>query len=189
MSKERTGEWTPAADFVAGTFNCAVGHASKPMRLLFNMAGIDGNITVGFRQIERLCDRDTVYRYEALYIAFHFARERAGSPFGERRQWIEELNRLFPDNPQYLYDLALAWRDAGEGGRALAHLEPVLAKMAAQPEIWSALMRAKLFWVAGSSALAAGERARARELAAACRKQGARPVEDDLEALEEALGG
>lgn len=187
MLEQRRGEWTPAADFVAGTFNSAVGHASTPLRLLFNMAGIDGDITTGYHQIERLYTGDTVYKYEALYIAFHFAREREGSPFGDRRGWAEALYREFPWNPQYLFDVGLAWRDARQCDRALRAYQPVLDKMRVEPDIWSGLMRGKLYWAGALCAIDTGDLTLGRRLTNLCRQQGSEYLEPDIEALEEAL--
>jgi hypothetical protein len=184
MLEERKGPRTPMVDFASGAFDSAVGHASTPLQILFRMAGISGDITAGYDAVMRLIGGGTVYAYEALYMAHHFARERDDSPFGKQSTWALRLLGEFPQNPQYLLDVAAAYRKQGRAPEATLILNPIFDALRNDPERWSPLMRAKLYWIGAYCAWDAGDKAAARALAALCRAQKApdwQPMLEDLE--------
>ncbi len=187
LGKRVGGEPSPIVDFVAGGFNSAVGHSSLPMRILFGMAGITGDINVGYKAVLRLTEGTTVFKYDAMYMGFHFGRESEDSPFGKPSKWAKRMFDAFPWNPQYIFDVSISWQKEGKCKQSFGVLNPVMARIAKEPTIWSPIMRSKIFWLASVCSLDLRDNAAAQKWAKRARKEGSTQWDPMLDDLDDAV--
>lgn len=189
MLEKRRAHRTPTVDFVSGAFDAAVGHSSAPVRLLFRMAGITGDLQAGYKAIMRLVNGNSIYKYDAMYMAHHFAREPGDSPFGDHATWAHQLYKAFPSNPQFIFDIGDAWRTSGKCTSTLQVLTKPLEQIQADPTKWTNVIRAKLYWLAGRCAMDLGHRDQARQYAKKSRAEKFEMWHPILEKLEEDIEG
>lgn len=179
------GEPSPITEFVAGGFNSVVGHSSWPMRILLGMAGISGDIHIGYQAVTSLTEGTTVFKYDAMYMAFHFSRESDESPFGKPSKWAKRMYDAFPWNPQYIYDASISWKKEGKCRQSFGILNPVLARIAEEPALWAPIMRAKIFWLAAVCSLDIGDNRAARKWAKRARREGSTAWDPKLDDLDD----
>ncbi|MCA9549298.1 MAG: hypothetical protein KC933_04635 [Myxococcales bacterium] len=177
---------TPTFLYAEAVQNLALAGADWPVQLVLRMAGLRADGARGARALKVLLAKDSAYGLEVRYLARTFAV----SPDADTRgplAYSAELHRRFPANPQLAFDHAVDLLEAKKPAEAAAALAEPLARLTAQPDTWSARIRAKLYWAAGRAALDEGKRHEAERLAERAAREAPPDVRDRVRSLKEAL--
>lgn len=181
---------TPTSDYVHGVLNGALAAPGWAARAILTMAGLSSDLSIAAEDMGKLMRGESVYKWDAAFVAHHFAEEVPDGPFKPAATYTGLLLQQFPANPQWALDHAFEHHHAKKYADANAALAPIIARLDAKPDLWSARIRAKLFWLAGRIALDAGDRPAAKKLLARATAQGWRDegYGERIDELSEALG-
>lgn len=180
---------TPTLDYSIGVLNAALASPGWAARALLSVAGLDSDKEVGAAALNKLSDGNSLYKWDAIYVAHHFAREVEGAGFRAPSAYSQPLLERFPTNPQFVFDVAAdLWREK-KYSESLKVAERAAAQIDAAPSKWSAKIRAKIYWIAGRSALDRGDRAEAKRRAELAKAQNFEELEDQIDDLFDDLEG
>lgn len=154
---------TPSRMYARGISDLAVAQAPWALRVLVKMAGMRGEPERGRRLLESLGTGTSVYRADALAVLYHFARKRDRPSAQEIDSYGARLARHYAQNPQFVFDHALDQFRAGRCADSLAILQPMRARLHADPVLWSPRTRKKVYWLTGRCALDTGNRSLAKQ--------------------------
>jgi len=186
-TRRKDAEKTATFAFVKGGLDLAVSSASWPMRTVLTLVGLGGDGDRGKKAFDSLWANETVYKYDALYSARHFAGEVEDGPLGKPSQYSQRLFGEFSGNHQFIFDVADDWRREGRCKEGLEHLAPTMKALDETPKTYSGPMRARLFWIIGRCAKDVGDIDLAKAYAKRARDEGYPAVEERLSQLESEL--
>lgn len=175
---------TATYEFVRGGLGLAVSSASWPLRTVLRVVGLGGDGDEGKKAFEKLWASETVYKYDSMYSARHFATERPDGPLGKPSQYSKRLYERFTGNHQFVFDYADDLRRDERCKDALEHLAPTAAALDATPQVYSSGIRARVYWLIGRCARTLEDLPRAKAYAKRARAENYPPVEERLSDLE-----
>jgi hypothetical protein len=183
------GSPTPTLDYVIGALHSGLASPGWAARTFLSIAGLGADKKLGAEAINKLADGSSIYKWDAMYIGHHFSLEIDDAGFRAPSSYSRPCLERFPMNPQFIFDLASdLWREKKYAeARKIAAV--AVAKIDADPTIWSPKIRAKIYWIAGRTALDAGDRGEAKRRAELARAQQFRELEDKIDDLFDDLSG
>lgn len=184
--RKDSGE-TPTQQYVSGIVNSAVSNSGFPMRVVLGLAGVSGDEEKGRAHLRAVAQGNSVYRYDAMYVLHHFARENRGGDNGQPVDYSRPLFDRFPSNPQFTYDLAVDLYEAKRCPDSLQILTDARKKLDADPQSWSSTVRAKLYYITGQCSAEVGDKVTAKRYAELAKAQGFEELEDPIDELIERL--
>lgn len=174
---------TPTLDYVDGVLNAALASPGWAARTFLSLAGLGADKKLGAKALNHLADGNSLYRWDAMYVAHHFSVEVEDAGFRTPSSYSRPLVERFPQNPQFVFDLAKdLWREKkfAESQKIAA---PAVTKLDGSPALWSSKIRAKLYWISGRSALDGGNRTDAKKHAQLARAQNFEQLADQIDDL------
>jgi len=178
-----TADPTPALDYTQGVLNAAMSSPGWAARALLSVVGVGSDPAIAAKHLHRLIDGTSVYKWDASYIAQFFGAEIGGDQFRATAKYVGPLGEKFPANPLFAYERALVLIKEKKAKDAVAVLEPLVAKIDADPAIWGAPARARVLWAAGRAACDSGDKAGAKKRAIACKAEKVKELDDRLDDL------
>lgn len=116
----------PDAQIGRGMFYYMVGSIPSEVRWLTNIAGIRGDVDMGFRELEKAAESENAVRYDAMMMLMYLHEKE-----GELEQAVEYAKRLtdrFSENVIFLYKCGDLHEKIGNTDRAVEHYKRVIAE-------------------------------------------------------------
>lgn len=189
LDKRPSAPQTPTADYVVGVLNAALASPGWAGRALLSVVGLGSNKERGAQAINKLADGSSIYKVDAMYIGHHFSIEVEDAGFRKPIAYSKPLLARFPNNPQFLFDVAMDLQREKRYADALKVARQAASRIDAQPDMWSAKIRAKIYWITGRSAFDTGDRAEAKRRAELARAQNFEELEDNIDDLFDDIEG
>ncbi len=113
------------ANLVVGTYLYVVGALPRSFRLLIGIVGISGSKEKGMAMLQVAAERGVLTSVDARTEMVLFLRR--GNRYAEAQAIAEGLAKQYPRDYLFQLELANLKKDAGEGPKAIAQYEAVLA--------------------------------------------------------------
>lgn len=94
----------PDAQIGRGMFYYMVGSIPGEVRWLTNLAGIRGDIEMGFRELEKAADSDNAVRYDAMMMLMYLHEKE--EEISKAVEYAERLSDRYSENVIFLYKAA-----------------------------------------------------------------------------------
>ena len=114
----------PDAQIGRGMFYYMVGSIPSEVRWLTNIAGIRGDIEMGFRELEKASESESAVRYDAKMMLMYL-HEKEGNT-GKAVEYAEHLTDRFPENVIFLYKTAELHRQLGNTDLAVENYQQII---------------------------------------------------------------
>lgn len=180
---------TPTRRYARGMVDLGVSQSTWALRVLLKMAGLGGDESRGRRLLEALAEGDTVYRGDALFILHHFARQGSTPSRADTERYGLKLVEAFGQNPQFLFDRAVDQYETGRCEGALGTLAPLRSRLHEEPQLWSARVRKKVYWLTGRCALETGDKPLAQESLGLASREQYGGYAEEVKRLQQDLNG
>lgn len=174
---------TPTIVFVEGTLNGALASTGWAARAALSVVGLGSDGETAAKALHSLGDGDSIYKWDALYMARHFAEGVGEEHFRKPSTYSRTLLDRFPENPQLAYELARDLYSEKRVAEARKAVAQTITRLDANPGSWSPRMRAKLLWIAGRTALETGDKPEAQRRGQLAAAQKAEEMKDEIEDL------
>lgn len=116
----------PDAQIGRGMFYYMVGSVPSEVKWLTNIAGIRGDIEMGFRELEKAAKSDNPVRYDAMMMLMYLHEKE--SNYAEAIVYAEQLARRFPDNVIFLFKCGELHEELNETDKAIDFYKQVVQK-------------------------------------------------------------
>lgn len=115
----------PDAQIGRGMFYYMVGSIPSEVKWLTNLAGIRGDVEMGFSELEKAAESDNAVRYDAMMMLMYLhEKEKENSKAVE---YAERLTDRFPDNVIFLYKSADLHDKLGNVEQAVENYRKVIS--------------------------------------------------------------
>ncbi|MFO0727338.1 MAG: hypothetical protein U1E65_26405 [Myxococcota bacterium] len=179
---------TPAFEYTRGVMNAALASPGWAARAVLSIAGLSIDPAVGAQHLHTLVDGDTVYRFDAAYVAHYFGEELGEKYFRKPSVYTKLVAEAFPTNPQFVYERSLDLLKAKDAKPALLLLRPIGERIDQTPGIWSAPIRAKVLYALARAEAVAGDKQKAKARAEGAKAEHFADLADKISDLLEELG-
>lgn len=116
----------PDAQIGRGMFYYMVGSIPSEVRWLTNIAGIRGDVDMGFRELEKAAESENAVRYDAMMMLMYL-HEKEGH-LEEALEYAERLTDRFSENVIFLYKCGELYEKLGNTDRAAENYRRVIAE-------------------------------------------------------------
>jgi hypothetical protein len=116
----------PDAQIGRGMFYYMVGSIPSEVRWLTNLAGIRGDVDMGFRELEKAAESDNAVRYDAMMMLMYLHEKEDQAK--EAVVYSEQLTRRFPDNVIFHYKNAELHEKLGNTEKAVESYKTVISE-------------------------------------------------------------
>lgn len=115
----------PDAQIGRGMFYYMVGSIPGEVKWLTNIAGIRGDVEMGFQELEKAAESDNAVRYDAMMMLMYLHEKE--NEIGEAVRYAERLTDRFPDNVIFLYKTAELHDKLGNTEKAIDKYKLVIS--------------------------------------------------------------
>lgn len=116
----------PDAQIGRGMFYYMVGSIPGEVRWLTNIAGIRGDVDMGFRELEKAAESENAVRYDAMMMLMYL-HEKEGD-LEQAAEYAKRLTDRFSENVIFLYKCGDLHEKIGNTERAVEHYKRVIAE-------------------------------------------------------------
>lgn len=116
----------PDAQIGRGMFYYMVGSIPGEVRWLTNLAGIRGDVEMGFRELEKAAESDNTVRYDAMMMLMYLHEKE--EEFGKAVEYAECLTDRFSENVIFLYKTAELHEKLGNTEKAAENYRQVISE-------------------------------------------------------------
>lgn len=116
----------PDAQIGRGMFYYMVGSIPGEVRWLTNLAGLRGDVQMGFRELEKAAESDNAVRYDAMMMLMYLHEKE--EEFNKAVKYAERLTDRFPENVIFLYKSAELHQQLGNTERAVENYKQVISQ-------------------------------------------------------------
>lgn len=114
----------PDAQIGRGMFYYMVGSIPKEVRWLTNIAGIRGDVEMGFSELEKAAESENAVRYDAMMMLMYLHEKE--KEYDEAIEYAERLTDRFSDNVIFLYKSADLYEKLGNVEQAVENYREVI---------------------------------------------------------------
>jgi tetratricopeptide (TPR) repeat protein len=116
----------PDAQIGRGMFYYMVGSIPSEVRWLTNIAGIRGDVEMGFRELEKAAESDNAVRYDAMMMLMYLHEKE--KEFTKAVEYAERLTDRFSENVIFLYKTAELHELLGNTDQAAENYKRVISE-------------------------------------------------------------
>jgi len=116
----------PDAQIGRGMFNYMVGSIPSEVRWLTNIAGIRGDVAMGFRELEKAAASENAVRYDAMMMLMYLHEKE--EEFTKAVEYAERLTDRFSENVIFLYKAAELHELLGNTEKAVENFKRVISE-------------------------------------------------------------
>lgn len=116
----------PDAQIGRGMFYYMVGSIPSEVRWLTNLAGIRGDVDMGFRELEKAAESDNAVKYDAMMMLMYLHEKENQNE--KAVAYSEQLTRRFPDNVIFHFKHAELHEKLGNNEKAVESYKTVIAE-------------------------------------------------------------
>lgn len=116
----------PDAQIGRGMFYYMVGSVPPEVKWLTNVAGIRGDVGMGFDELEKAANSENLVRYDAMMMLMYLNEKEEN--FAEAAAYAEQLADRFPENVIFLYKCGELYELLNQTDRAVDYYQQVVLK-------------------------------------------------------------
>lgn len=115
----------PDAQIGRGMFYYMVGSIPSEVRWLTNLAGIRGDVNMGFQELEKAAESDNAIRYDAMMMLMYLHEKE--NEISKATEYAERLTHRFSENVIFLYKAAELHELLGNTERAAENYRRIIS--------------------------------------------------------------
>lgn len=115
----------PDAQIGRGMFYYMVGSIPSEVRWLTNLAGIRGDVEMGFLELEKAAESDNAVRYDAMMMLMYLHEKE--EEINKSIEYAERLTDRFSENVIFLYKAAELHEQLGNTERAVENYRQIIS--------------------------------------------------------------